>query len=368
MIQEELYRVLEEELRAGRPVAQARVIETHGSTPRKPGSAMLVKADGSLVGTIGGGCGEAGVIQKARLSLLDGRMREELADLTEEISTESEAVCGGTLRVFIQPWRPEPGQVALATRLHEAALATRSVLVHQVVKAEGAQGELGHWFLQDSTGPLLHPAEAPAFELPRPSPASRFGLAQAGPYQVYTEYWVPTPTLVIVGAGHIAEPLEAMGRIAGFRTVVIDDRRMFANRERFPGASEVVCGPILHTLQRMPLPPRTFMVLVTRGHTLDMDALRVVVERGVPLAYLGMIGSVRRVKAVFELLAREGIPRERLGHVRAPIGLDIGAETPAEIAICILAEMIAVLREAGDDTRAMSLIKGVHPSLRKPPG
>lgn len=143
---------------------------------------------------------------------------------------------------------------------------------------------------------------------------------------------------------------------------------MFANRERFPGASEVVCGPILHTLQQMPLSPRTFMVLVTRGHTLDMDALRVVVERGAPLAYLGMIGSVRRVRAVFDLLAREGIPRERLGDVRAPIGLDIGAETPAEIAIAILAEMIAVLRESGPDTRAMSLIKGVHPSLRRPPG
>ena len=101
MSHRDVYQEIENELRAGKPVVQATVIQTRGSTPRKEGSTMLVKTDGTLFGTIGWGCGEAGVIQKAKLSLLDGQFREELADLTEDISLESEAVCGGTLRVFI---------------------------------------------------------------------------------------------------------------------------------------------------------------------------------------------------------------------------------------------------------------------------
>src|SRR5262245_37909772 len=125
----EVYAEIEKELRAGRPVVQATVIQTRGSTPRKEGSTMLVKQDGSLFGTIGGGCGEAGVITKSKLSLLDGQHREELADLTEDISLESEAVCGGTLRVFIEPWKPEPGTIDLATELKALAASDKPVVV-----------------------------------------------------------------------------------------------------------------------------------------------------------------------------------------------------------------------------------------------
>jgi xanthine dehydrogenase accessory factor len=171
--------------------------------------------------------------------------------------------------------------------------------------------------------------------------------------------------VVIVGAGHIAEPLESISRQTGFRTIVVDDRRLFANRERFPQAGQVVCGPILEVMQRMPLGPHHYMVLVTRGHTLDMDALRVLIDRDEKLAYVGMIGSVRRVRAVFELLEREGYPRERFAGVFSPIGLNIAAETPAEIAVSVMAELIAVRRGAGEDTRSLSRLAGRHPSLRR---
>ncbi len=183
--------------------------------------------------------------------------------------------------------------------------------------------------------------------------------------QVYSERWDPQPSLVIVGAGHIAEPLEQVARIAGFRTVVVDDRRLFANRERFPEAHQVVCGPILEVCRDIELSRHHYVVLVTRGHTLDMDALRVFIDREAPLAYLGMIGSKRRVGAVFQLLEEEGYGREAFEHVYAPIGLNIGAETPAEIAISVLAEMIAVRRRAGEDTRSLVRISGVHPALRR---
>jgi xanthine dehydrogenase accessory factor len=183
--------------------------------------------------------------------------------------------------------------------------------------------------------------------------------------QFFIERWEPSPSLVIVGAGHIAEPLESLARMTGFRTVVIDDRRAFANRERFPQASQVECGPILEVCRRIELSPHHYLVLVTRGHVLDMDALRVFVERAEPVAYIGMIGSRRRVNAVFDLLEEEGYPREYFTHVHAPVGLSIGAETPAEIAVSIMAEVIALRRRSGEDTRPLTQLSGRHPSLRR---
>lgn len=360
-----IYEEIEAQLKAGEPVVQATVIQTRGSTPRKEGSTMLVKSDGKLVGTIGGGCGEAGVIQKAKLSLLDGQVREELADLTEDISTESEAVCGGTLRVFIEPWQPSAPTVELAHLLAELSDGARQVVLHQVVQA-GENGALvGHRAILDAEGKPLFTDLPSTLELPPAPERKPHQLKKLGPVQVYTERWDPTPTLVVIGAGHIAESLEQIARLAEFRTVVVDDRTLFANRERFPEADQVVCGPILDVCRQIELSPHHYFVLVTRGHTLDMDALRVLIDRGEPVAYIGMIGSKRRISAVYELLEQEGYGRELFHHVYSPVGLNIGAETPAEIAISVLAEMISVRRKAGEDTRSLVHITGLHPSRRR---
>ncbi len=364
MSNREIFAEIEKQLREGKPVAQATVIQTRGSTPRKEGSRMLIRQDGTLAGTVGGGCGEAGVIQKAKLTLIDGNFREELADLTEEISRDTEAVCGGTLRVFIQPWRAAPGQIALAEKLKDLAGGEEEVILHQLIR-KGAPGEIaGQVVVQNGAGELLFTDEAPEIELPQLPGNRMHQITKVGDWEVYSERWEPTPTLIIVGAGHIAEPLEAMGRMSGFRTVVVDDRRMFANRERFPDAGQVVSGPILEVVGEIPLSPATFMVLVTRGHALDMDALRVVIDRRETLAYLGMIGSTRRIRAVFQLLEEEGYQRSLFEHVRAPVGLSVGAETPAEIAVSVIAEMVAVRRHAGDDTRPLVKKNAVHPALR----
>jgi xanthine dehydrogenase accessory factor len=330
---------------------------------------MLVKQDGSLFGTIGGGCGEGGVITKARLSLLDGKMREELADLTEDIALESEAVCGGTLRVFIEPWQPAEPQIVLARRLGELAATREPMLVHQVVGTPVEAGEgrarLGQRIVQSAAGDVVFPEQPPTFPLPGAPKRSTHQLQKEGGVEVYTERWDPVPTLAIVGAGHIAEPLEALARMAGFDTVVIDDRRMFANRERFPHATDVISGPILEVVRQMELTPAHYMVLVTRGHTLDMDALKVLLERKMPVAYVGMIGSTRRIRAVYELLEQQGYKRELFANVHSPIGLNIAAETPAEIAISVMAEIVAVRRQAGEDTRPLMSVSGLHPSLRR---
>jgi xanthine dehydrogenase accessory factor len=166
----------------------------------------------------------------------------------------------------------------------------------------------------------------------------------AGDVELYVERWFPPPELVIVGAGHVALPLAAVGRLLEFRVTVLDDRPEFASRERFPGVDRVVVADFDNPLNGIDLGRRTSIVLVTRGHRHDYVCLRALARSGAEPAYVGMIGSRRRVRAAFEQLAAEGIGAEWLARIHAPLGLDIGAETPAEIAIAVGAEIVLAAR------------------------
>ncbi|MGH7589364.1 MAG: XdhC family protein [Gemmatimonadota bacterium] len=161
-----------------------------------------------------------------------------------------------------------------------------------------------------------------------------------GALELYVERVVPPAELVVVGAGHIAQPLSRIGSLLGFRVTVVDDRPDFARHDRFPDADRVVVADFADPFAGIPIGPRSYVVLVTRGHRYDFDCARALARAGAEPAYVGMIGSRRRVRAAFEQLAAEGFDEERLARIHAPIGLDIGAETPAEIAVAIVAEMI----------------------------
>lgn len=168
--------------------------------------------------------------------------------------------------------------------------------------------------------------------------------------QLFIDVQTPPPHLLIVGAGHIAGPLAEIGRICDFEVTVLDDRPQYADRRRFPSADRVIAGAFTEELRRLrrgqpAFDKNTYVVLVTRGHQYDVACLLEVLDD--PLAYIGMIGSRRRIRAVYDLLAREqGVAPEKFDRIHAPIGLDIGAQTPAEIAVCIMAEIISVQRNA----------------------
>lgn len=163
-----------------------------------------------------------------------------------------------------------------------------------------------------------------------------------GGIEVFHEILEPQPQLLILGAGHIALPLAKYASLLGFEVVVLDDREKYANVERFPDAHQVLAADFGETLRDFPTTPFTYIAIITRGHTFDEEALRVLLGR--PAAYIGMIGSRRRVETVLRALAAEGFDRERLGEIYAPIGLDIGSETPEEIALAIIAEIVSVQR------------------------
>ena len=166
----------------------------------------------------------------------------------------------------------------------------------------------------------------------------------AGGIELYLERWEPPAELLIVGAGHVAQPLALVGGMLDFRVTVLDDRPAFATAERFPGAERVLVVDFAEPLAGIEVGSRTSIVLVTRGHRHDYDCLRELARRGSEPRYIGMIGSRRRVRAAFEQLAAEGVEADWLARVHAPLGLDIGAETPAEIAVAVAAEIVLAVR------------------------
>ncbi len=172
-----------------------------------------------------------------------------------------------------------------------------------------------------------------------------------GQADVFFEVMPSPPKLIVVGAGHIAVPLVKMAKLMDYHVVVVDDRILFANRERFPEADEVVVGDMAETVKDMDITPTTYVVLITRGHKYDEPCLRELLDR--PAKYIGMIGSKRRIKACFERFKEEEqISEELISRVYAPIGLDIATETPEEIALGILGEIIKVRR--GGKARSLS--------------
>jgi xanthine dehydrogenase accessory factor len=180
--------------------------------------------------------------------------------------------------------------------------------------------------------------------------AQENGLICGGRMDVHIDPLVPSPRLFIIGAGHVGLHLARVASDVGFHIHVIDDREKFANAERFPSA-DIVVEPIPEWLHRAELPPSSYVVIVTRGHQHDLEALRALAARD--LKYLGLIGSRAKVARIYDALLAEGMPPESLERVHSPIGLEIGAVTPAEIAISILAQLIAVSR--GVDTSALSM-------------
>jgi len=215
-----------------------------------------------------------------------------------------------------------------------------------------------------SLGDAVLDAAASALAQAALNPATGGGAPEGGPVKegihslaaadgsvvrLYLEVHHPPAELVIVGAGHIAIPLAEMGAVLGFRVTVLDDRPTFATRERFPRAAQVRVVDFHDPFAGLLLHAGTHLILVTRGHKYDYECLRRVLVSGARPGYIGLIGSRRRVRATFLQLLEEGIPRERIAGVRAPVGLDLGAETPAEIAVAVAAEMV-LLRRGGSGT------------------
>lgn len=236
--------------------------------------------------------------------------------------------------------------VAIVTVV-DAPVAGPVVPGRRLLLAEGgeARGTLGDAALDRRANELAQRALAGA------PPITEAVEVGADRYLLYVDAERAPEHLVIVGAGHIAVPLAHIGALLGFRVTVLDDREEFATTERFPEAAAVIRADFSDPFRDVQIGARSYLVLVTRGHKYDFDCLARVLRADASPRYVGMIGSRRRVRAAFHSLIEGGIPREKLERVRAPLGLDIGAETPEEIAVSIAAELVQV-RRMGESERA----------------
>jgi len=241
----------------GQKSAIATIVQVQGSIPSHESAKLLVREDGSMIGTIGGGCVEAEVWNAAREVIETEKPRHLSFQLGEDAAYDNGLICGGQLDVFVEPVLPQP-------------------------------------------------------------------------------------RVFIFGAGHISKSLSKVLTMAGFETTVVDDRETFANRERFPEAAEVLSGNYEELFDALPVTEASYIVIVTRGHRDDMRILRW--ASSTDAKYIAMIGSKRKVISVAKELEKEGIPPARLARIFAPMGLEIGAISPEEIAISVAAEMIAVRR------------------------
>jgi xanthine dehydrogenase accessory factor len=235
--------------------------------------------------------------------------------------------------------------VALATLVHVDGSTPREAGAKMVVYPDGRTvGTVGGGAMEAAVirGALKAIAEGASrmlrYELRDPERGDP-GIC-GGAADVFVDVALPRPTLLVVGAGHVAMPIAEIGHLCGFRVTVMDDRPDMVGEERFPHAAQRIAGDIVETLANLSITPNTYIVIVTRGHAHDQAALRAVIDS--PAVYVGMIGSRRKVRTTFDRLIAAGVGQELIRRVHAPIGLDIGAQTPAEIAVSILAEIITV--------------------------
>ena len=336
----DLLRNLSEALDRGRDVLLCQVVETRGSTPQKAGALMLVDPDGGQVGTLGGGCVEAEVKRKAIRRLGQAGAELHTFVLDHDYAWADGLICGGKMVILAESLRG-PDASAYYRAYRELLDSGRGMTEAIVIDAERTGGDAGARWLFGPSGELV--AGWPGIEPPiglleriepletRPKPASRIGLA--------TIPTLPRVRLVIVGAGHVGQAVASLAARADFDVWVVDDRRLYANPERFPEAERLIVGPIGEVLPGLDLDPHTYALVVTRGHGHDEEAIFHLAPTAA--AYVGLIGSRRKIRLIFEGLRSQGVAESALARVTAPVGFDIGSQTVPEIAISIVAQLIA---------------------------
>jgi xanthine dehydrogenase accessory factor len=261
----------------GQKCAVATIVQVNGSIPSFESAKILVREDGSFMGTVGGGCVEAEVWNAAREVIETEKPRHLSFSLGQDAAYDEGLICGGQLNIFVEPV-------------------------------------------------------------------------------------IPQPRAFIFGGGHVSKGISKIATLAGFSTSIIDNREAFANAERFPEAEATYAEEYEDVFPKLPVNSSSYIIIVTRGHRDDMRVLRWAVDT--PAKYIAMIGSKRKTISVVHELEKEGIPREAFDKVFAPMGLEIGAEMPEEIAISVVAEMIAVRRAPDTDWRQLSKSIFAHDRLK----
>jgi xanthine dehydrogenase accessory factor len=341
----EIHREIVALIDGGGDFAVAVVLAAEGSTPQKIGAKAIVEASGRIHGTLGGGMVEAEVQRRGVEACRSGSAEVFDFRLDHASAGNAGAICGGTMRILIDPGAAEDRAAyaaaaeALRQRRRGALLSRVSIAARTEVAAE--------WFPEDALPPEDHfpggAAVRSCLDREIPRLLLQQGQRPGESVEVLAEPLIPRPLLLVAGGGHVGQALARQALLIGFEVTVVDDRPEFTDPALFPETVSTRCGNIAQEIAAFPVAGDTYVVIVTRGHSQDAEALAACIHR--PAAYVGMIGSRRKVALMREDFIRSGrATREEFDRVFAPIGLDIGAVSVPEIAGSIAAELIAVRR------------------------
>jgi len=341
-------------LKKNEPCVLATVVRTKGMTPQKAGAKQLIRQDGSSIGTLGGGCVEGDIWFYAR-QMLREKSGPQFRDyyLNEDVAAKDGLVCGGTMYFFIEPfWQPQE-YLPFANEITNAYQGGPPVSLATVVSGPDEKS-LGEKILIRQDGTTLGTLEneklqAEVIKVGRK--LAVFGKNQIvdseDGTEVYVEGFTTPPTLVIMGGGHVGRTVYNLALTLGFRICIVDDRPEFSNKERFSQAAETIVADFENGLENVSVNFNTFILVATRGHRYDDAATRSAIKT--EARYIGLLGSKRKNLMIFRNLLKNGISLDRIKEINAPIGLNIGALSPEELAVSIMAEIIKCIR-GGDGT------------------
>ena len=342
-----------DDLQEGQPCVLATVVGTKGSTPQKAGAMLLVRQDGSGLGTLGGGCVEGDIWFAAKEILrLNGTAEFKDYYLNEDIAARDGLVCGGTMYFYLEPLREIEDFVPIGNEIVEAYDGGQPVSLATVVNAKNGGPALGSKLLLRSDGSIAGTlgsteldAQATGIAQKVADVGSSESFSMADGTEVFVEGFTTPPTLVMVGGGHVGKATADLAHSLGYRVYLVDDRPEFCNEERFPYADERVVETYDKWTNHLDLNVNSFVVVATRGHRYDDMALESALKTRA--RYIGVLGSRRKTIMIFRRLLQQGVSLERIKEVYAPIGLNIGALEPEELAVSIMSEIIMV-RRGGD--------------------
>lgn len=347
---EQVFRAATDEITAGNDMVIATVVKTSGSTPQKAGAKLLVRADGSGVGTLGGGCVE-GDIWFASSQLLLSNEGAEMRDyeLNEDLAAEDGLVCGGTMYFLLDPLR-KSDSLGTSQDFNEEVIAAYEggvpVAVASLMKApDGSNLAVGAKLLIRENGSTLgslgnDEIDSSAINKARNLMAmgkNEYITSESGA-EYFVEAYTTPPTIVLAGGGHVSKAISEIAASLGFRIFIIDDREDFSNSTRFPEAEKTVVSDYESAFKKLPIGTNSFIVIATRGHRYDASATAAAMKT--PASYVGLLGSKRKTILIFEELFSQGFTMQEVQSVRSPIGLNISARTPEEIALSIMAEIV----------------------------
>jgi xanthine dehydrogenase accessory factor len=332
---DELFTDLEKLARVEKRIAMATLVVTRGTSPKREGAKMWVGEEGRILGSVTiGGCVDARVIADAEQALASSQPRLLQVDLGDEDAWEIGLSCAGSLDVWIEPF-DLPDLLPIYQAVRAAVDEGKTVAIVTPLKNSASRVLV----MEDggTSDVIDEGVHRIALELIRKRKSSTVSL---GNESVFFEVHGPPPTLIVFGAGHLSMPLVSLAHALGLKTIVVDGRPRFATRERFPEVDELLIGIPSEIAQTLAYNSSTFVVLTAHDYKYDLPVLKVVLPAGA--AYVGLLGSKRRGKSIKEFLKDGGMDQSLLDRLHVPTGLDIGAESAAEIALSILAEAVAI--------------------------